>query len=180
MSSFSCAPPGHSVHLQAYISTPPRLLKSTLFVNSPLPCFLPRNYILEIHCHGIKFYLILFNGTSSSILFFLIVHQVLPYSFMDVEQFFCCCYIGVEFINNVVLVSRVQQSDSVIQIHVCILFQILFPFRLLQSIEQSFLCCTVGPSWLSILNIAVCTCQSQTPNLCLPPTLAPGNHKFLL
>ena len=37
-------------------------------------------------------------------------------------------------INNVVLVSGVQQSDSVIPLHVSILFQILFPFRLLQSI----------------------------------------------
>ena len=35
------------------------------------------------------------------------------------------------------LVSGIQQSDSVIHIHVSILFQILFPFRLLQSIEQS-------------------------------------------
>ena len=43
-------------------------------------------------------------------------------------------------INNVVLVSGVQQSDSVIRIHVSILFQIHFPFRLLQSIEQSSLC----------------------------------------
>ena len=47
-------------------------------------------------------------------------------------------YIGVELINTIVLVSGVQQSDSVIHIHVSILFQILFPFRLLQSIEQSF------------------------------------------
>ena len=51
-------------------------------------------------------------------------------------------------INNVVLVSGVQRSDSVI--HVSILFQILFPFRLLQNIEQSSLCYTVGPCWLSI------------------------------
>ena len=48
-------------------------------------------------------------------------------------------------INNVVLVSGVQQSDSVIRIHVSILFQILFPFRLLQNIEQHSLCYTVGP-----------------------------------
>ena len=60
-------------------------------------------------------------------------------------------------INNVVLVSGVQPSDSVIRIHISIPFQILFPFRLLQSIEQSSLCYTVGPCWLSILNIAVCT-----------------------
>ena len=38
--------------------------------------------------------------------------------------------------NNVVLVSDVKQSDSVIRIHVSILFQIIFPFRLLQDIEQ--------------------------------------------
>ena len=60
-------------------------------------------------------------------------------------------------INNVVLVSGVQQSDLVIHIHVSILFQILFPFKLLQNIEQSSLCYTVGPCWLSILNVAVCT-----------------------
>ena len=53
-------------------------------------------------------------------------------------------YIGVELMNNVVLVSGVQHSDSVIHIHVSILFQILFPFRLLRNIEQSSLCYTVG------------------------------------
>ena len=60
------------------------------------------------------------------------------------------------------LVSGVQQSDSVIHIHVSILFQILFPIKLLKNIEQSSLCYTVGPCWLSVLNTAVCTCQSQT------------------
>ena len=42
-------------------------------------------------------------------------------------------FIGVELIYNVVLVSGVQQSDSVI--HIFILFQILFAFRLLWNIE---------------------------------------------
>ena len=65
-------------------------------------------------------------------------------------------------INNVVIVSDGQQSDSVIHTHVSILFHMLFPFRLLHNIEQSSLCYTVSPCWLSILNIAVCTCQSQT------------------
>ena len=59
-------------------------------------------------------------------------------------------------IRNVRLVSGVQHSDSVIPIHVSILFQILFLFRLLDNVEQSSLCCTVGPCWLSILNIAAC------------------------
>ena len=84
-------------------------------------------------------------------------------------------------INNVVLVLGVQQSDLVIHmcIYICvcvcvcvcvcmsvsIVFQILFPFRLLQNIEQSTLGYTVGPCWLSILNMVVYTCQPQTPNI---------------
>ena len=44
------------------------------------------------------------------------------------------------------LVSGVQQSDSVMHI---ILFQIPFPFRLLQSNEYSSLGYTVGLYWLS-------------------------------
>ena len=39
-------------------------------------------------------------------------------------------------------------------------YQILFPFKLLQNIEQSSLIYTVGPCWLSILNIVVCVSQS--------------------
>ena len=35
----------------------------------------------------------------------------------------------------------------------------LLPSRLPRDIEQSFLCYTVGLCWLSILNIAVYTCQ---------------------
>ena len=48
-------------------------------------------------------------------------------------------------INIVGLASGVQQSDSVTHIHVPILFQILFPFRLLQNIEQCY-----SRSWLVI------------------------------
>ena len=64
---------------------------------------------------------------------------------------------------NHVLVSDVQQSDSVIHIHVSILFQILFPFRLLYKIEQSSLCYIVSPYWLSILNIAVVHVNPKLP-----------------
>ena len=39
-------------------------------------------------------------------------------------------FIRVELICNVVLVSGVRQSDSVKHIHISILFQILFPYRL--------------------------------------------------
>ena len=58
-------------------------------------------------------------------------------------------------IYNVVFVSGVQHSDSVIHIHIYILFQILFPYRLSQNIEYSSLRYTVGPC-LSILCIVVC------------------------
>ena len=68
----------------------------------------------------------------------------------------------------------------ILHTHVSILLQILFPFGLLQNIEQRSLCYTVGPCWLSVLNIAVCTCRSQTPNLSPPPTFPPSNHKFVL
>ena len=51
---------------------------------------------------------------------------------------YCFClfkkiFIGVQLIYNVVLVSRVQQSESVMHIHVSALFYILFPYRSLQS-----------------------------------------------
>ena len=68
-------------------------------------------------------------------------------------------------IYHVVLISAVQQSDSVI--HICILFLILFHYGLSQDIESSSLCYTVGPCCLSILYILVCICYSQTPNLSL-------------
>ena len=40
------------------------------------------------------------------------------------------------------------------------------------------MCYTVGPCWLSTLNIAVCTFPSQALLLSLPPILTCGNHKF--
>ena len=68
-------------------------------------------------------------------------------------------YIGVQLINNVVIVSGEQQRDSAI--HVSTLPQTPRPSRLLHNIEQSSLCYTVGPCWLSILNVTVCICRSQ-------------------
>ena len=61
-------------------------------------------------------------------------------------------YIGVQLINNVVIVSGGRQSDSVIHVHVSILFQILSPFRLLGNTEQNSLCLgSVDLCWSSIL-----------------------------
>ena len=73
--------------------------------------------------------------------------------YMDIHFFNFLFYSGIELINNVVLVSGIQQSDSIILIHVAILSKILFLCRLLQSIEQSSLCYILGPCWLSVLNL---------------------------
>ena len=70
---------------------------------------------------------------------------------------------------HVVLVSDVQHSESVIYLHESILFQILFPFRLLHNFEQNSLCYTVGPYWLSVLNIE---CVHVNPKL--PVYLSPS------
>ena len=48
-------------------------------------------------------------------------------------------------------------------------FRIPSHYGLLQDIEYSSLCYTVGPCYLSILLIVVCICQSQTPNLSISP-----------
>ena len=55
----------------------------------------------------------------------------------------------LQLIYNAVLGLGVRQSDPVIHMYVSI-FQILFPFRSIQNIEQNSLCCMVGPCWLSI------------------------------
>ena len=57
-------------------------------------------------------------------------------------------------------------------------FQIVFPYRLLQHIEYSSLCYTVGPCWSSIVYTLVSICWYQPPNLPHPPFLL-GNHMFV-
>ena len=64
--------------------------------------------------------------------------------------------IEVQLAYNVVLLSAVQQSDSVI--HIYILFYILFHYGLSQDVEYSSLCSKVGPCCFSIFYIIVCVC----------------------
>ena len=62
-------------------------------------------------------------------------------------------------------------------IYVCIhIFCFIFFFIVAY---YKILCYTVGPCCLSIFCIAVCICQSQTPNLALPFPFTFGNHKFV-
>ena len=77
------------------------------------------------------------------------------------------------------LFQSVQQIHSIINTHTRthILFQIIFPYRLLQDIDYSSLCYRVDSSQLSILYIVVCMCLSPKPNLSLPP-FPFGNRKF--
>ena len=60
--------------------------------------------------------------------------------------------IRVQLIYNVVLVLGVQQSDLVIHIHISILLQIIFPYRLIQNF---FFFGCVGPSLLRGLSLVV-------------------------
>ena len=68
-----------------------------------------------------------------------------------------------KLIYNVVLVSGVQQSDSVKHLHIFFFCKIIFPLRLLQNIEQSSPCYIVIPSWLSILNTVGLYFSSKLP-----------------
>ena len=76
-------------------------------------------------------------------------------------SFFKTKLIGVQPINKVVIASGGQQRDSARDAHVSFLPQIPLPpgFHITSSSSP---CYTVGLHWLSILNIAVCTCPSQT------------------
>ena len=56
------------------------------------------------------------------------------------------------------LVSDVQQSNSVIHMCVCVYIYILFHYGLLQDVEYNSACYIVGPGGLFVLHIAVCIC----------------------
>ena len=93
-------------------------------------------------------------------------------------------YIRIQLFKNVLLISGVQQNESVIYKHISIL-QFPFSYRSLQSVESSSLCYTIGPyyfiSYLFYTQQCVCLCvcvdKSQSPNLSLLP-ISPGNHSF--
>ena len=116
-----------------------------------------KNYILWIQtlCHNMYFNFF-FQPVACFFLF--------PFFFLQTNNFFKKIFIGVQLIYNVVLVSGVQQSESVIHIHISTLFKILFPHRSLKSIEQSSLCYIVVYIYSGILlshtkgqNNAICS-----------------------
>ena len=82
-----------------------------------------------------------------------------------VKQFLKTFYfvLGNSWLTKNVIILGEQERDLAIYIHVSILPQTPLTSRLPHNIEQSSMGYTVVPCWLSILNIAVCTCPSQTP-----------------
>ena len=81
------------------------------------------------------------------------------------DFFFFLFKIKVQLICNIVLVSGVQQSDSVIYP-----FIILFHYRLLQDNEYSHLCYRVNPCCLSILGVIYLFYISVHPILLIYPS----------
>ena len=85
-------------------------------------------------------------------------------------------FIGIQLIYNVVLVSDVQHSKSVIHVCISTLSQILFPYRPLQNIEQSPCSIhrdyTVGP-YQSIYFICSTVYMSVQVSQLIPPFLSP-------
>ena len=77
--------------------------------------------------------------------------------------------IGVLPINNAMIVSGGQQRDSTTRTHLSILPQTPLPSGLPHNNEQSSLCSTLGPCWVSTLNIAVCTHRSKLTNYPFSP-----------
>ena len=51
-----------------------------------------------------------------------------------------------------------QVGSLPLAVYLFTLFKILFLYRLLQDIEDSSLCCTLGPCVLTVLYIVVCVC----------------------
>ena len=73
----------------------------------------------------------------------------------DVISFNFC--IRIQLVYNIVLVSGMQQSDSTM--HIAVLFQILFPYRLVQNIRVPCAIQQVLIDYLFyIYNVCVCVC----------------------
>ena len=102
---------------------------------------------------------------GSSVLSFLTFYFILVYSQLTVLW---------------LIVSGGQQGALAIPIPVSILSQTPLPSRLPSNFPQSSMCYPVGSYGLSIQNITVWTCQSQTPWLPFPLILSSGSHEFLL
>ena len=87
------------------------------------------------------------------------------------KKYFKINFIGVQLIYNVVLVSAVQQSESVMHIHVFTLFQIIFPYKLLKNIEQRSL--SYNSRFLLLFYFVYSSVYVSIPVPSLSPTVSP-------
>ena len=105
------------------------------------------------HTHARKL-----NNMNESSEWFKVRKIILPKFQADINSFFLIFFkILYQLINNVVIFSGRQQRDSDIHTYVSILPETPFPSRLPHIMEQGFMGHTIGPCWLSILNIELCT-----------------------
>ena len=81
---------------------------------------------------------------------------------------------------KVIIISAVQQSDSVIHGHTSILFQILFPHRPSKNTGQSSLWYTAGPHWPVIPRTSVKVSFMLHALCSLNPSLTRRHTDFLL
>ena len=71
-------------------------------------------------------------------------------------ELFLNIFIKVQLTYKVMLISGEQPSDSAMHIPLSILFHILFHSGLLQAVEYSSLCYTVGPCCLLYTQLCIC------------------------
>ena len=81
-----------------------------------------------------------------------IIPRFIVYEFIQ-SKFYWLSFIKAELIYNVLLISAVHQSDSVLHI---ILFYIILQHVLSQETAYSSLCYTVALYCFSILSVIVC------------------------
>ena len=147
-----------------------------------------REITSELFAHGIR------RG-------FLLLKEVMSFFFFNEDSvqlfffffFFFFNFIGVQLTDHAVLVSGVQQSEYIYMcvcvyiypfliqfyIYIYIYLHSFFPYRLLQSIEQTSLCYTVGPCQISVLYIQQCVYVNHIPYFIPRPHGFPfGNCKF--
>ena len=95
---------------------------------------------------------------------------LLPETLLNIPQFFFLIFIVVQLVCIIVLVSSVQQSESVIHIHMSTPFLDSFPIQVHighYRVLSKVFCAT--PYQLSMLYIARCICQSNLPIYPSPP-----------
>ena len=155
-------------YIYIYLFFLKNLFPFSLLSRVPSPCWLSTYNIPMCACQSQSPTTLPLNSHSSKVhsLMFTCLFLTL-WSIVDLQ----CC---VSF--------TVQQGDSVMHSYISTLFQILFPYRSLQSIEQSSLCCMQYYSYCISYLFYIQYCVYVNPNLPIYHSLPfpSGNHKFFI